>query len=88
VNRSTTRKAVRQLLLSSLRDRSGDVAWLAAWSLVEALPAYLSGRLVARAIDDGFLASRVDVGFSWLGVLAASMLVGAWGTRQIGRAHV
>ena len=31
---------------------------LVAWSLVEALPFFLSGRLVAEAIDEGFLADE------------------------------
>ncbi len=55
---------------------------LAGWSLVEALPAFLSGRLVAAAIDDGFLAGRPAVGFISLAVMAVSALIGAVGTRQ------
>jgi ATP-binding cassette subfamily C protein len=55
---------------------------LAGWSLVEAVPAFLSGRLVAAAIDDGFLAGRPAVGFVSLAVMAVSVLVGAVGTRQ------
>jgi ATP-binding cassette, subfamily B, bacterial RamB/AmfA len=73
---------LRQVLLSSLRGRGSDLRWLAFWSALEAIPAFLSGRLVAQAIDDGFLADRPGTGFMWLGVLAASVLVGAWGTRQ------
>jgi ATP-binding cassette, subfamily B, bacterial RamB/AmfA len=55
---------------------------LAGWSLVEAVPAFLSGRLVAAAIDDGFLAGRPAVGFASLAVTAVSVLIGAVGTRQ------
>lgn len=55
---------------------------LAAWSLVQALPAFLSGLLVARAIDDGFLAGHTSTGFGWLGLLALSVLAGGWATRQ------
>lgn len=55
---------------------------LAGWSLVEAVPAFLSGRLVATAIDDGFLAGQPAAGYGWLAVMAVSVLVGAVGTRQ------
>jgi ATP-binding cassette subfamily C protein len=55
---------------------------LACWSIVEALPAFLSGRLVAAAIDNGFLAGRPAAGFGSLAIMALSALVGAVGTRQ------
>ncbi|MGI8823415.1 MAG: ATP-binding cassette domain-containing protein [Acidimicrobiia bacterium] len=76
------RRAVRRLLLSSLRGRGRQLRGLAGWSVVEALPAYLSGRLVAQALDDGFLAGRSGTGVAWLGLLGVSLAVGAWGTRQ------
>ncbi len=71
-----------RLLVSVLRRRRGLLARLFGWSAVQAVPAFLSGRLVATAIDDGFLAGRPAVGFGWLGVMALSALVGAIGTRQ------
>ncbi|MFP5362213.1 MAG: ATP-binding cassette domain-containing protein [Thermoleophilia bacterium] len=74
--------AMRRLLRSSVDGRAREVRRLAGWSLVEALPAFLSGLLVARAIDDGFLAGDTATGFAWLGVLAVSVLVGGWATRQ------
>jgi len=70
------------LLRSSLHGRRREVTGLAVWSAVEAVPAFLSGLLVARAIDKGFLAGEVETGFAWLGVLALSVVVGAWATRQ------
>jgi ATP-binding cassette subfamily C protein len=70
------------LLRSSVRGRGSEVRRLGAWSLVEALPAFLSGLLIARAIDDGFLAGDTRAGFAWLGLLAVSVLVGGWATRQ------
>ena len=76
------RKAMTGLLRSSLHGRHREVRGLAAWSAVEAVPAFLSGLLVARAIDKGFLAGSVETGFAWLAVLALSVLVGAWATRQ------
>ncbi len=68
------------VLRSVLRRRRREVLRLAAWSVVEALPAYLSGRLVAAALDEGFLTGQVQAGLGWLAVLAAAVLVGAVGT--------
>ncbi|MGQ4363411.1 ATP-binding cassette domain-containing protein [Streptomyces sp. SAS_272] len=75
----------RRLLRSTLRTRRRPFARLAGWSLVQAVPALLSGLLVARAVDDGFLAGHVREGLGWLGLLAVATLVGAWGTRQTTR---
>jgi ATP-binding cassette subfamily C protein len=72
--------ALRELLRSSMH--GPQVRRLATWSLIEALPAFLSGLLVARAIDDGFLAGRTLTGFGWLALLAVSVLIGGWATRQ------
>ena len=74
--------AARRLLLASLTGRRYEWSRLAGWSLVEALPAFLSGRLVARAVDHGFLARDQATGFAWLGAFGVSVIVGAWGTRQ------
>ncbi|MGW1058155.1 ATP-binding cassette domain-containing protein [Micromonospora rubida] len=65
---------------AALRARRPVVARLAGWSVVEALPALLSGALVARAVDEGFLAGRPGVGLGWLGLLAGAVLVGAVAT--------
>ena len=62
------------LLGSIVRDRARDVVALSAWSIVEAVPAYLSGRLVAMAIDRGFLVGRPATGIWWLGLLGATTL--------------
>ncbi|MFL5908136.1 MAG: ABC transporter ATP-binding protein [Solirubrobacterales bacterium] len=78
----TARQAVRATLLGSFRGRRRELVELVAYSLLEALPAFLSGRLVAQAIDHGFLAGSIGTGFAWLGVLGISAIVGAWGTRQ------
>lgn len=72
----------RELLLSTLREHRQDLRGLAAWSVLEAVPALLSGLAVARAIDDGFLAGRPVTGLLWLAVLAGGVLLGAVGTRQ------
>lgn len=71
-----------QVLRTVLEQRRAMLLRLAGWSLVEAVPAFLSGRLVAAAIDDGFLAGRPATGFGSLAMMAVSVLVGAVGTRQ------
>lgn len=76
------RDGIRQVLWSASRGRHRDWAGLCAWSVIEGIPAYLSGRLVANAVDRGFLAGETWVGFAWLALLAASVIVGAWATRQ------
>jgi ATP-binding cassette subfamily C protein len=74
--------AMRALLRSSVRGRGRQLRRLGAWSLVSALPAFGSGLLVARAIDDGFLSDRPLTGLGWLGLFALSVLAGGWATRQ------
>jgi ATP-binding cassette subfamily C protein len=59
---------------------------LAAWSVPEAAPAMLSGLVVARALDHGFLSGRPWTGTAWLGLLLAAAVVGAAGARQAYRA--
>ncbi|MGW2724409.1 ATP-binding cassette domain-containing protein [Streptomyces sp. NPDC001492] len=75
-------RAAHGLLRSTLRARRREFARLTGWSLVQAVPALLSGWLVARAVDDGFLAGRSTTGLGWLALLACTVLLGAWGTRQ------
>jgi ATP-binding cassette, subfamily C, bacterial len=55
---------------------------LAGWALVSALPTFASGQAIARAVDDGFLAGEVSTGLAWLGLLAATVPLGAWGARR------
>ncbi|MEV2239309.1 ABC transporter ATP-binding protein [Micromonospora sp. NPDC049891] len=69
----------------ALRARRRAVGRLTAWSLVESLPALLAGLLVARAVDQGFLAGRFAVGLAWLGGLAVAVLVGATATGRVYR---
>lgn len=58
---------------------------LVGWSLPEALPAALSGVVVANAVDRGFLAGRPVLGLVWLGSLLLVSAVGAAGTRMVFR---
>lgn len=71
-----------RLLLSGLRGRGPNVWMLVFWSTIQAIPAFLSGRLVALALDDGFLAGRTGRGFAWLALLGLSAIINAWATRQ------
>jgi ATP-binding cassette subfamily C protein len=73
--------AGRAMLVAALRRRPADVAWLAFWSLVQALPAIASGWALAEATGL-FLAGRPLAGLGWLGVLTVASLAGAFGTRQ------
>ncbi|WP_328653393.1 ABC transporter ATP-binding protein/permease [Micromonospora sp. NBC_00330] len=74
------RPGVRRVTWRALRARRRELAGLGGWSLVESLPALLAGYLVARAVDEGFLAGRLLNGLAWLGVLAVAVLVGAAAT--------
>lgn len=69
--------------IHSLRRR--PLLALAAWSVPEALPATVSGLVVARAVDDGFLAGRPAVGLAWLAGFMIAAGVGAAGARQVYR---
>ncbi|AXE84190.1 hypothetical protein C1703_04190 [Streptomyces sp. Go-475] len=71
-----------RILRSSLSRRRREYGRLVAWSLVQAVPAFLSGWIVARAVDRGFLADRPATGFLWLGALGVAYVVGAWATRH------
>jgi ATP-binding cassette subfamily C protein len=82
MNSMQTTTSWRHVLRDVLGRQRWAVAALVAWSLVEAVPAFLSGRLVAVALDHGFLAGRAATGFAWLAVMAVSVLIGAVGTRQ------
>jgi ATP-binding cassette subfamily C protein len=66
--------------VSSLRRR--PVLVLAAWAVPEALPAAVSGLVIAHAVDSGFLAHRPVVGLAWLAGLLVAAGVGSVGSRQ------
>lgn len=77
------RALLRHVLWRSLRSRPRDAAWLAAWSLAQALPSFAAGWAVAKATG-AFLAGRPGVahGLAWLGALGLATLAGALATRQ------
>jgi len=70
------------MLTRHLRQHRRDLAWLAAWALVQSLPAVAAGWSLAQATTQ-FLAGRTTEGLAWLGLLAAAALAGALGTRQM-----
>lgn len=71
------------LLARHLAPRRRALSHVAAWTVVEALPALGSGFLVAKALDRGFLAARPDIGMGLLGLFGATLVVRAFATRQL-----
>jgi ATP-binding cassette subfamily C protein len=71
-----------RFLVRFVRRRPRELARLTWWSLIEAVPAVLSGQVIARAVDRGFLAGRPTTGLAWLGLLAAAVVLGSMGTRN------
>ena len=76
---------VIRTLFAALRRHPRALLRLAAWSVLEVMPLLLSGYGVARALDTGFLAGRLQTGLAWLGVLAVAVLMGALATRHVYR---
>ncbi|HEX8158438.1 MAG TPA: ABC transporter transmembrane domain-containing protein, partial [Solirubrobacteraceae bacterium] len=76
------RREIGRVLRASLRGHTADVIGLVVWSAIQSAPAILSGLLIARAIDEGFLAGDTATGLGWLGLFAASVLAGAIATRH------
>jgi len=72
-----------RLLRCHLRPQRRALGRLAAWSALEAVPIFVSGFLVANAIDRGFLAGRPLFGTGWLVALALLWVMSALGTRQV-----
>ncbi|GII64486.1 ABC transporter ATP-binding protein [Sphaerisporangium krabiense] len=72
-----------RLLTRHARAHRGALLRMAAWSVAEALPALLTGLLVARALDAGFLAGDVVAGLGYVGLLAVCLLAQAAATRQV-----
>ncbi|GAB2872106.1 ABC transporter ATP-binding protein [Streptomyces deserti] len=66
-----------------LRARWRVLLRLGAWSVLETGQTFLLGYAPARALDEGFLRGRPDVGLAWLGVAGLGVLVGAYGTARV-----
>ncbi|MEU4802580.1 ABC transporter ATP-binding protein [Actinosynnema sp. NPDC023587] len=69
--------------LRALAGRRRAVLALLAWSVLEGVPALLSGRLVGLAVDRGFAVGDVWTGVWWLVAFAAVAMIGAFGLRQV-----
>ncbi|WP_442815572.1 ATP-binding cassette domain-containing protein [Streptomyces sp. NBC_01795] len=66
--------------------RRPRVLWaLAGWSVLEAAHTFALGFALARALDDGFLKARPDVGLWWLAGAGLGLLAGALGTARVYR---
>lgn len=70
------------VVIVELRRQRGAVVLLLLWSVLESLPALVSGVLVSAALDRGFLAKDVVAGFGWLGLLGIAMLIRSAATRM------
>ncbi|MDX2545964.1 ABC transporter ATP-binding protein [Streptomyces sp. WI04-05B] len=66
-----------------LRQQRRVVARLVLWSVLETAQTFLMGYALARALDEGFLRGRADVGLGWLGVAGLAVAVGAYGTGRV-----
>jgi ATP-binding cassette subfamily C protein len=70
------------MLITELAGRRKALVFLAGWSVLESLPALLSGLLVATALDRGFVVHRPIAGLGWLGLLGLAMVIKAVATRS------
>ena len=73
-----------RVLARTVRPRGRELVRMGAWSVVEAAPAYVTGRAVAGAAD-AFLAGRTGAGAAWLGGMVLAAGAGAVGTRMVYR---
>ncbi|GAA1689628.1 ABC transporter ATP-binding protein [Glycomyces endophyticus] len=63
---------------------SARAVWaLLAWSALEILPTAVFGLMLARAVDEGFLAGRPWTGAAWLGGVLLAAAVGALGAARV-----
>lgn len=77
------RSAGARLLVRHLTPRRWSLLRLLGWTVVQGVPTFGSGILIARAIDRGFLTGQTLVGLGWLGVYAAIGVAGALATRAL-----
>lgn len=77
-----TRRGWR-LLAAQLRPHRRALLAFAGLAAALAVPVAVSGLMIARALDEGFLVSRVDLGLLWLAFLAQVWLAGAALTRAL-----
>lgn len=73
----------RELLHGAKALRPRTTASMLAWSVLEVLPSAASGAVLARAVDDGFLADRPWTGAAWLLVVLAAAVIAALAGRMV-----
>ncbi|GAQ72040.1 ATP-binding cassette domain-containing protein [Streptomyces turgidiscabies] len=81
--RPTGKDGLRARGLRFLRRQRRVVVRLVLWSVLETAQTFLMGYALARALDEGFLRGRADVGLGWLGVAVLAVAVGAYGTGRV-----
>lgn len=72
-----------RLLADELRPYRRSLLTVAGLAVLLSIPMIVSGLIIARALDEGFLVRRVDVGLFWLALLAQVRLAGAALTRML-----
>ncbi|MEU9981844.1 ABC transporter ATP-binding protein [Streptomyces sp. NPDC050856] len=80
------RGALRRVLPQGRRfllRRKRALLALAGWSVLESAQTFAGGYGVARALDDGFLAGRTDVGLLWLAMTGAATVLGGLAVRGV-----
>jgi ATP-binding cassette subfamily C protein len=75
--------AGRRLLFTALRGRRRTLTAIAGWSVLESLPALLTGALVAASLDRGFLDGRPLAGTAWLAPLLLAAVLRSWATSRL-----
>ncbi|MFJ8005271.1 ATP-binding cassette domain-containing protein [Streptomyces fagopyri] len=75
-------RAAAEVLRSACVESRPAVVRLLAWTLLSALPALVSGKAMALAVDRGFLGHRPGQAACWLALFAVAALIGAWAARQ------
>lgn len=71
------------MLARDLRAVRGPLIRVLLWSAVQGLPVLISGRVLALAVNRGFLLHRPLIGLLFLLLLAAGLLLGAVATRAM-----
>ncbi|WP_229373113.1 ABC transporter ATP-binding protein [Umezawaea beigongshangensis] len=73
------------MYVDALAGQRREALALLGWSLLEGVPALLSGRLVALAVDRGFAAGEPWTGVAWLVAFGVTAVLGAVGSRLVFR---
>jgi ATP-binding cassette subfamily C protein len=73
------------MYFDALAGQRREALALLGWSLLEGVPALLSGRLVALAVDRGFAAGEPWTGVAWLLAFGTTAVLGAVGSRLVFR---